>query len=153
MTQPVKGLRFKSKVNTTNNQYATNRIAFIDNSKNGYKGTYRRKRICFDAFYVSSRKFDLNEITQQQLEHFEKTELRGGYCFVLIEFRESRTVYFVPFSVIRHYIYHSKYSGNSQISEDDFNYYAYGVNGTSRATLDYLVWVDKLIGTGVKIRA
>jgi len=144
---------FEDLVNAANSQYARKRVAFINKSENGYEGIYKRKKLSFVAKFAKGRSFDLNEISDEQLEHFEKIELRGGYCFLLIEFLETRTVYFVPFSIIRHYVYHSKYGGRSYIPENDLNYYAYGVNRSQRAILDYLVLVDHLIGNEAKKKA
>lgn len=152
LNREIRESNFIKKVLETNEQYAKKRTVYINKTNLAFEGLYQGKKICF-AVKVAKGQFDLNEISDEQLDFFEKTELRGGYCFLLIEFFETKTVYFVPFSIFRHYAYHSKYGGRRYIPEIDLNYYAYGVKRTYRATLDYLTWVDKLIGFKQQIRS
>jgi recombination protein U len=114
-----------------------------------YDGVYRGRAIYFEAKSTREEsRFDLKQIEPHQIEHLEKAEKNGAVCFFLIEFAKSREVFFVPLSTMRHYLLHARNGGRKSIPREDFDYYAYAVEKSNRAALDYLVHVDTMIGEG-----
>jgi recombination protein U len=75
----------------------------------------------------------------------------GGISFLLIEFRHTKQIFFVPYTIIKHYVHHASKGGRKSIPLVDLEIYAYEVKRTKRSTLDYLEWVDKLIGEEVAV--
>lgn len=121
--------------------------AFEKKSTVDYDGVYRGRAIYFEAKSTREEsRFDLKQIEPHQIEHLEKAEKQGAVCFFLIEFAKSQEVFFVPLATVRHYLLHAQNGGRKSIPREDFDYYAYAVEKTKRAILDYLVYVDKLIG-------
>lgn len=173
MSQGNRGMAFEMLLNLNNQLYATKKIALINKrptpvkvlkSKgtkvlNGfyeskstvdYDGVYRGRAIAFEAKSVNIDRFDLKNIHPHQIDYLEKVESMGGVAFVLIEFRQSKQVYFVPFSTIQHYVYHAAHGGRKSIPKEDFDVYAYEVPN-DRVPLDYLLLVDKLIGNEIAV--
>jgi len=172
-----RGMAFENLINMANIQYENGGVAMINKSptpvkvlkSNGHKvingvyeskstvdydGVYKGRAIYFEAKTVKGRRFDLKNIHDHQIKHLEKAHKLGAVCFLLIEFSDSRTIYYVPFTVMKHYIDNSKVKdakkGSKSIPQDDFDVYAYGVKGSARCLLDYLVWVDELYGIEAK---
>ncbi|WP_339167046.1 Holliday junction resolvase RecU [Brevibacillus sp. FSL L8-0520] len=168
-SQANRGQAFEQLLNFTNLQYERAGIALIHKRptpmkplrKQGfhfiatfekkstvdYDGVYRGKAIYFEAKSTREEtRFPLDNIEHHQITHLERAEQQGAICFFLIEFAKSQEVFFVPLSTIRHYMLHAQTGGRKSIPKDDFEYYAYAVQNTKRAALDYLLWVDKLIG-------
>ncbi|MDR7318886.1 Holliday junction resolvase RecU [Brevibacillus nitrificans] len=166
-----RGKGFENQLNLTNSQYQRKGIALIDKRTtpvkvlrtNGnhitdavydkkstvdYYGTYKGRSIYFEAKSTAEvTRFDLKNIDDHQYDHLEAAEKYGAICFVLIEFTKSNEVMFVPFSTIKQYRLHASTGGRKSIPKDDFEYYAYLVSKTKRANLDYLLHVDRMIGT------
>ncbi|MBG9786576.1 recombinase RecU [Brevibacillus laterosporus] len=112
-----------------------------------YYGVYKGRAIYFEAKSTKSHtSFSLANISDHQLEHLAKTELNGALCFFLIEFASKREVYFVPYSFIRMYVLNARLGGRKSIPYDEFEIYAYLVQKSQRASLDYLVFVDRMMG-------
>lgn len=174
MSQGNRGRAFEMMLNLVNQLYASQNIALINkrptpvkvikskgskvfngyfeaSSTVDYDGVYRGKAIAFEARSVSTDRFELINLHQHQLDYLQKVDSMGGITFVLIEFRHVHQVFFVPFSTINHYVYHASLGGRKSIPRDDLEVYAYEVNRTKRSTLDYLEWVDKLIGEEVAV--
>lgn len=168
-SQANRGQAFEQLLNFTNLQYEKAGVALIHKrptpmkllrpqgfhflatfekkSTVDYDGVYRGRAIYFEAKSTREEsRFDLKQIEPHQIEHLEKAEKLGGICFFLIEFAKSQEVFFVPLSTMRHYLLHAKNGGRKSIPKEDFDYYAYSVEKTKRAALDYLIYVDKLIG-------
>lgn len=166
-----RGAAFESLINMANIQYDNAGIALVHKrptpvkvlkSKghkvtNGvyeakstvdYDGIYKGKAIYFEAKSVKGNRFKLDNLHDHQMKHLEKTFNLGAVCFLLIEFSDSKTIYFVPYTVMKFYVDKSKATyaprGSKSIPQDDFDVYAYGVKSTNRSLLDYLYWVDEL---------
>ncbi|MGD8188538.1 Holliday junction resolvase RecU [Brevibacillus ginsengisoli] len=172
VSQANRGQAFEQLLNLTNQQYEAKGIALIHKrptpvkvlrtrgnlitnavydkkSTVDYDGTYKGRAIYFEAKSTREKnRFDLKNIERHQLEHLEKAEHNGAICFFLIEFASYNEVYFVPLSTIRHYFIHVNNGGRKSIPREDFEYYAYEVTKSKRALLDYLVYVDRMIGDG-----
>lgn len=164
-----RGQAFEELINFTNAQYKSKRIALINkrptpikvirssgNVINGvfekkstvdYDGVYKGKPICFEAKSTNEReRFYLSKIEQHQIEYLEQAAANGAICFLLIEFKVFDEVFFVPFTTIRQYLLQAQSGGKKSIPREDFEYYAYLVEKTKRAPLDYLLHVDTMIG-------
>ncbi|WP_103110649.1 Holliday junction resolvase RecU [Brevibacillus reuszeri] len=172
ISQANRGKGFEDLLNYTNEQYERAGIALIhkrptpikatktkgsrvlagyfeDKSTVDYDGVYRGRAIYFEAKSTRERtRFDLANISKHQIEHLEKADKSGAVCFLLIEFAATREVYFLPLTTIRHYLIHAGNGGRKSIQKEDFDIYAYAVEPSRRAVLDYLLLVDKLIGEG-----
>lgn len=166
VSQANRGQAFEDLINFANQQYrnsgsalihkrptpvkvlrtqGTRIVSAVYDSKStvDYDGCYQGKAIYFEAKSTREKtKFNLSNISSHQIEHLEKAEAQGAICFFLIEFAVFQEVYFVPLSVIRHYVN----SGSKSIPYADIEIYSYEVKQTKRALLDYLVYVDKMIG-------
>ncbi|MGM0806496.1 MAG: Holliday junction resolvase RecU [Bacillota bacterium] len=174
MSQGNRGMAFEMMLNLINQMYAKQKVALINKrptpvkvlkskgtkvisgfyetqSTVDYDGVYRGHAIAFEAKSVGIDRFDLKNLHQHQFDYLEKVENMGGISFVLIEFRTTKQIFFVPFSTIKHYFYHSSVGGRKSIPLVDLEIYAYEVKRTKRSTLDYLEWVDKLIGDEVAV--
>jgi recombination protein U len=172
VSQANRGQAFEDLLNFTNLQYEKAGIALIHKratpmkplrrqgfhflatfekkSTVDYDGVYRGRAIYFEAKSTREEtRFPLDNIEPHQIEHLEKAEKQGAVCFFLIEFAKSHEVFFVPLATVRHYLLHAQNGGRKSIPREDFDYYAYAVEKTKRAALDYLVHVDKMIGEGV----
>lgn len=167
-----RGQAFEQMLNLANKQYESNGVALIHKrptpvkvlktrgnmitnavydkkSTVDYDGTYKGHAIYFEAKSTQEKtRFDLKNIEHHQLEHLEKAEQNRAVCFFLIEFATLHEVFFVPLSTMRHYFIHASNGGRKSIPREEFNEYAYEVKKSNRALLDYLVYVDKMIGEG-----
>ncbi|NRQ51958.1 Holliday junction resolvase RecU [Brevibacillus sp. HD1.4A] len=172
VSQANRGQAFEEVLNFTNGQYERAGIALIhkrptpikatktkgsrvlagyfeEKSTVDYDGVYRGKAIYFEAKSTRERtRFDLANISNHQIEHLEKAEQNGAVCFYLIEFAATHEVYLVPLATMRHYLLHAANGGRKSIPKDEFDVYAFAVERTKRAALDYLLLVDKLLGHG-----
>ncbi|NOU54953.1 Holliday junction resolvase RecU [Brevibacillus borstelensis] len=172
VSQANRGQAFEDLLNFTNVQYERAGVALInkrptpikaiktkgtrvlsgyfeEKSTVDYDGVYRGRAIYFEAKSTRERtRFDLSNISQHQIAHLEKAERNGAICFFLVEFVAYKATYFVPLSFIRLAMINAQNGGRKSISLDDFEVYGYLVKQTKRAALDYLIWVDKLIGEG-----
>lgn len=169
-SQANRGQAFEDHLNFTNGQYERAGIALInkrptpikatktkgsrvlagyfeEKSTVDYDGVYHGRAIYFEAKSTrETTRFDLDKISKHQIEHLEKAERNGAICFFLIEFAKTHEVYFVPLTTIRHYLLNAVNGGRKSIPKDEFEIYGYEVERTDRAALDYLLWVDKLLG-------
>lgn len=167
-----RGMAFESLINMANVQYENGGVALINKrptpvkvlktqgskvqgvyeskSTVDYDGVYKGKAIYFEAKSVKGTRFKLDNLHDHQIKHLEKAFNLGAVCFLLIEFSDSKTIYFVPYTVMKFYVDKSKANyaprGSKSIPQDDFDVYAYGVKSTNRSLLDYLYWVDELYG-------
>jgi recombination protein U len=169
MSQGNRGMAFEMMLNLINQMYRKQKIALVNKrptpvkvlkskgtkvlsgyyeapSTVDYDGIYRGRPIVFEAKSVGVDRFDLKNLHQHQFDYLQWVDNHGGISFVLIEFRTTKQVFFVPFSTIKHYFYHASKGGRKSIPLADLEVYAYEVKRTKRSTLDYLEWVDKLIG-------
>lgn len=174
MSHANRGMAFEMLLNLVNQLYTTKKVALINKrptpvkvlkskgtkvmqgyyeapSTVDYDGVYKGHAIAFEAKSVSIDRFDLKYIHQHQIDYLQKVDAMGGISFVLIEFRSTKQVFFVPFPTIRHYVYHASVGGRKSIPKEDLDVYAYEVKQTKRVPLDYLVWVDKLLGDEVAV--
>ncbi|MGO0058617.1 Holliday junction resolvase RecU [Brevibacillus fluminis] len=168
-SQANRGQAFEGLLNFTNKQYNNAGVALINKrptplkpirqqgfhvlaaydqkSTVDYDGIYKGRAIFFEAKSTREQtSFPLKNIERHQIEYLENAEKQGGICFFLIEFAVTQEVFFLPLATVRQYMLHAQSGGRKSIPKDDFEYYAYLVPQTKRAVLDYLVWVDKLIG-------
>jgi recombination protein U len=166
-----RGQSFENHLNYANTLYARRNIALINKrptpikvlkskgvnilkavweakSTVDYDGVYRGKAIYFEAKSAQGKSFALKNIHAHQLEYLQKAEEQGAICFLLIELRDYDQVFFVPYSIIKHYVYHAAHGGRKSIPKEDFDVYAYEVVSSDRSRIDYLHWVDKLIEEG-----
>lgn len=171
MSYANRGQAFENHLNYANALYAKRNIALINKrptpvkvlkskgtqitkavwekkSTVDFDGVYRGKAIYFEAKSVKGKSFALSNIQDHQMEHLQKAEDQGAVCFLLIELRDFGQVFFVPYSTIKHYVYHAAHGGRKSIPKNDFEVYAWEVFKTERSPLDYLHWVDKLIEDG-----
>lgn len=170
VSQANRGQVFEDFINFTNEQYKNSGIALIhkrptpvkvlrtqgnriisavydSKSTVDYDGCYQGRAIYFEAKSTREKtRFNLSNISNHQIEHLEKAEANGAICFLLIEFAIFHEVFFVPFSIMRHYLLNASLNGAKSIPYQDFEVYAYEVQQTRRALLDYLVYVDRMIG-------
>lgn len=163
-----RGMAFEDHLNYTNRIYQNRNIALINKrptpvkvlkssgtrvlsgfyenkSTVDYDGVYKGHAITFEAKSFKGNRFDLSNIHQHQYDYLKAAEKHGAITFVLIHWSVTAgDVFFCPFSMIHHYIKAAKDGGRKSIPIDDFAYYAYRVENTKRAALDYLAVVDKL---------
>jgi recombination protein U len=169
MSQGNRGMAFEMLLNLVNMMYANQKIALINKrptpvkvlkskgtkvlsgyyeapSTVDYDGVYKGHAIAFEAKSVGIDRFDLSNLHHHQLDYLEKVAKMGGISFLLIEFRNTKQIFFVSFPTIKHYVYQASKGGRKSIPLADLEVYAYEVKRTKRSSLDYLEWVDKLIG-------
>lgn len=174
MSQGNRGMAFEMLLNLINQMYTRQKVALINKrptpvkvlkskgtkvlsgfyeapSTVDYDGVYRGRAIAFEAKSVGIDRFDLKNLHQHQLNYLEKVTNMGGISFLLIEFRTTKQVFFVPYSTIKHYVYHASVGGRKSIRLEELDVYAFEVRRTKRSTLDYLEWVDKLLKDEVAV--
>jgi recombination protein U len=174
MSQGNRGMAFEMLLNLINQMYAKQKVALINKrptpvkvlkSKgtkvlNGfyeapstvdYDGVYKGRAIAFEAKSVGIDRFDLKNLHQHQINYLEKVENMGGISFLLIEFRSTKQIFFVPYSTIKYYQHRAKLGGRKSIPIEDLDVYAFEVRRTKRSSLDYLEWVDKLLEDEVAV--
>jgi len=165
--QGNRGMAFEQLINLANNQYKTKGLALINKratpvkvlkskgtqvlrgfyeakSTVDYDGVYNGRAITFEAKSVSGKRFDLKNIHDHQLQYLENAEKHGAVSFLLIEFRDTKEIFFTPLSMIRLAVKRAKDGGRKSIPIDEFQVYATEVNQGRGVALDYLAAVDEL---------
>ncbi|SFM35307.1 Holliday junction resolvase RecU [Salibacterium qingdaonense] len=165
-TQANRGMGFENLVNTTNLQYKNKGLALISkrptpmkiigSTKGGqnicvfdqkstvdFDGVYRGLSIQFEAKSTGEKRFDLKMITDSQIDFLQQSERQGAVCFVLLEIRPLRTVYYVPNNMLQKYVREAQRGGRKSIPLDDLEIYADVVTQGQGIPLDYLAVVDK----------
>lgn len=171
MTYANRGQSFENHLNYANKLYTRRNIALVNKrptpikvlkskgvhilkavweskSTVDYDGVYRGKAIYFEAKSTKGKRFDLSNIQVHQMEYLQAAEEQGAICFLLIELRDYGQIFFVPYSIIKHYVFHAAHGGRKSMPKEDFDIYAYEVFSTDRSPIDYLHWVDKIIEEG-----
>lgn len=166
-----RGMAFEKLINAANIQYENGGVALIhkrptpvkvlktegsrvfgafeSKSTVDYDGVYKGRAIYFEAKSVKGRRFKLDNLHDHQMQHLEKAHKLGAICFLLIEFSDSKTIYFVPYTMMRFYFNKAKSKdfkkGDKSIPQEDFDVYAEDVKSSIRSLVDYLINVDKII--------
>ena len=164
--QGNRGMSFENLINLANRQYKNKGIALIykrptpvkvlkskgtrvlsgfyeAKSTVDYSGIYKGKPIEFEAKSVSGKRFDLKNVHKHQLGYLENAEQHGAVAFLLVEFRDTREVFYTPLSMVRLAVRNAKNGGRKSIPIDDFQIYADEVLQGQGIVLDYLKTVDK----------
>ncbi|MGY4689322.1 Holliday junction resolvase RecU [Salibacterium sp. K-3] len=165
-TQANRGMAFEHLVNTSNLQYKNKGLALISKrptpvkvlkssgtniqkavweakSSVDFSGVYNGKAIEFEAKSISGKRFDLKNIHDHQIQHLKNAEQHGATVFLLVEFRDTREVFFTPPSLITLAAKNAAQGGRKSIPIDDFQIYADLVRQGRGVPLDYLAVVDK----------
>ncbi|WP_026702839.1 Holliday junction resolvase RecU [Salibacterium aidingense] len=165
-TQANRGIAFENLVNIANTQYKNKGLALISKrptpvkvlkskgtqvlkgfyeqkSSVDYSGIYAGIPIEFEAKSISGKRFELKNIHDHQLQHLKNAEQHGATVFLLIEFRDTREIFFTPLSLITLAVKNAARGGRKSIPIDDFQIYADQVNQGRGVPLDYLAVVDK----------
>lgn len=120
-TYANKGMGLETLIEYANEQYAQKEIALIQKVATPWKvirsgaqiisafpekkstvdfmGVYQGIPICFDAKETELKtRFPARNVELHQFEFMRTWEQRGGTAFFIIEFREHREIYFLPFA-------------------------------------------------------
>ncbi|WP_096435931.1 Holliday junction resolvase RecU [Alteribacter populi] len=164
--QGNRGQAFEMTLNLVNQLYKNNGVALINKrptpvkvlkskgtqvlkgfyeskSTVDYDGCYEGQAVAFEAKSVSGKRFDLKNIHDHQLEYLERAQKHGAISFLLVEFRDVNTVYYISLSFIKKYLREAHRGGRKSIPLSDFEIYAYEVE-RGRAPLDYLAVIDRI---------
>lgn len=165
-----RGMPFENLINKTNTMYRNQDLALINKrptpikviktqgiqiqkakwdqkSTVDYDGLYHGVPIAFEAKSVQGKSFPLNMLQRHQLNYLQETERHGGEAFLLIEFRDQRTVFFTPVNMITLYEKQKDEGGRKSIPYDDFLIYADEVTPGRKVPLDYLAVLDRKQGS------
>ena len=112
-----------------------------------FVGIYSGRGIAFDAKHSSQERIRWDRIEDHQAQFLEEWERNGGISFVLVGFKMDR--YFViPWAAWRERLINWKYKkGSASITSKQMQP-QWEVQSNSRAVVDYLGTVDRLIKEG-----
>lgn len=164
--QGNRGMAFETAINHTNQMYAYQNIALINKrstpvkvtrskgtkvvsgyfenkSTVDYDGVYRGHSIVFEAKSLSGKSFPLNNVADHQYDYLDQAQKHGARSFLLIEFRDTREVFLLPYVTLKHYKSKADAGGRKSIPLEDFEIHAYGVEQGRGVRVDYLAAVER----------
>ena len=169
--QANRGRPFEQLIEMANTQYRNKKIAVIhkvptawiplrdgrgrivsakveEKAAVDFLGSYCGQSLAFDAKHCSDERIRWDRVEDHQAQFLEDWEQDGGISFVLVSFKMNR-YFVVPWSVWKERYFEWKYKkGMASISLKKMQQRWEVLQGSSRAVIDYLSTVDKLLKEG-----
>ncbi|MBD7967727.1 Holliday junction resolvase RecU [Paenibacillus gallinarum] len=117
---------------------------FEKSSTVDYDGVYEGRAVMFEAKSTNEKlRFDLSNLHSHQYDYLKKCHQAGGIAFLMVDFRQQRKIYLLPFLTLKSYVESSKKGGRKSIRIEDFDVHAYEVS-SGRVPVDYLKVIDNI---------
>ena len=123
-----KGLAVIQKVPTPitpievdNKAHTITRAYFGEKSTVDYIGIVQGIAICFDAKETQYKNLPLKNIHPHQIDFMADFQKQEGIAFLLVNFKWTREVFFLPYEQLRHYYDKAQENGRKSIPYADFD--------------------------------
>lgn len=116
-------------------------------STTDYNGIYKGYYIDFEAKSCHSDSFPFSKIFSHQVDHLKMVHEMGGIAFLLIEFPNKNTIFYLPANLLLQEYEKMKNGGRKSIPYKFFEENAYLIKRTYNPQIDYLKCVDQIINS------
>jgi len=108
-------------IEVNNREHLITKAYFGEKSTVDYIGVVQSIAICFDAKETQYKNFPLKNIHAHQIEFMEAFMQQDGVAFLLIHFKATGEVFFLPWEQLKNSYDQAQQGGRKSIPYDDFD--------------------------------